>query len=242
MTKKILGILGGMGPKATAVFFERVIDRTEAGQDQEHIDIVMLNHASIPDRTKAILEGKTEAFLQAVERDLRIFETAGVNHIAIPCNTSHYFYDEIQRRTEIPIINMVEETVKIIHKRYGPECKVGILATAGTLKSGVYDRVCHQYGLSLYLPDEGMRRQAMKIIYENVKKHMDVSPEELESLILSLVEQGCACVILACTELSCISLGDEAAVYAVDAMEVLVERAIQLSNKGVKGALITKVE
>lgn len=239
MTKKTLGILGGMGPKATAVFFERVVDRTEAKSDQEHIDILMLNHATIPDRTKAILEGKKEVFLQAVEPDLKIFEMAGVSHIAIPCNTSHYFYNELQQRTQIPIINMVEETVKIICNRYGPNCKVGILATEGTLRSGVYEKVCQQYGLSLYLPDEAMRAQTMKIIYENVKKNMDTDSAEIESLIFSLVERGCSCVILACTELSCIPLGNEAAAHVIDAMEVLVERAIQLSGKGIKGARVT---
>lgn len=235
MDQKSLGVIGGMGPKATAVFFDKVIENTVAQRDQEHVDMIILNHATIPDRTTVILEGTEERFLRAVERDLALLENAGVAHIAIPCNTSHYFYDQMQAMTSVPIIHMVDETVRLIQERYGSGVKVGVLATSGTMKSGVYARACEKYGMEHYAPDETMQAQVMKIIYANVKRDMDFSPDELQALIRELQQKhGCGCVILACTELSCIELGPDYAEGVVDAMQVLVERSITLSGRAVK--------
>lgn len=232
MVQSSLGVIGGMGPKATAVFFDKVLENTAAERDQDHVDMVILNHATLPDRTEVILEGRDELFLEAVSRDLKLMELAGVSHIAIPCNTSHYFYDKMQEMTSVPIIHMVEETVKLVRARFGEGCKVGILATNGTIKSGIYEQVCNQYGLQLHTPDDRLQKQSMKIIYTNVKSNMDFSPKELEELIAELVrDHGCRCVILACTELSCIKLGSAASEVSVDAMQVLVERAIELSGR-----------
>jgi aspartate racemase len=232
MNQTSLGVIGGMGPKATAVFFDMMLENTVAERDQDHVDMVISNHASLPDRTSVILEGREEQFLEAISRDFKLLEHAGVSHIAIPCNTSHYFYKQMQEMTPIPIIHMVEETVKLVHERFGEGSKVGILATNGTIKSGIYKQVCEQYGLQLHMPDERQQAQAMKIIYTNVKSNMDFSPDELEELIQELVvEQNCRCVILACTELSCIKLGSATSEVSIDAMQVLVEKAITLSGR-----------
>lgn len=235
MDLKSLGVIGGMGPKATAVFFDKVIENTVAQSDQEHVDMIILNHATIPDRTTVILEGTEQRFLTEVARDLKLLEHAGVAHIAIPCNTSHYFYDEMQAMTSIPIIHMVDETIRLVEQRYGSGVRVGVLATSGTMKSGVYAKACERHGLELHTPDEAMQAQTMKIIYSNVKRDMDFSPGELEALIDELREEhNCACVILACTELSCITLGPDYAQGVVDAMQVLVERSITLSGRTAK--------
>ncbi|MFF2889866.1 aspartate/glutamate racemase family protein [Paenibacillus sp. NPDC057967] len=237
MDQKSLGVIGGMGPKATAVFFDKVIENTVAQCDQEHVDMLILNHATIPDRTTVIMEGTEQRFLTEVAKDLKLMEHAGVAHIAIPCNTSHYFYDDMQAMTTIPIINMVDETLRLIRDRYGAGIKVGVLATSGTMKTGVYAKACQKYGLDLHIPNEAMQAQTMKIIYSNVKRDMDFSPEELQAQIDELrTEHGCACVILACTELSCIELGPDYAEGVVDAMQVLVERSIVLSGRTPKSA------
>jgi aspartate racemase len=237
MLAKSLGVIGGMGPKATSVFFDKVVENTVAHKDQDHIDMIILNHASLPDRTTAILTDREEEFLQAVSRDFKLLEHAEVSNIAIPCNTSHYFYDKMQAMTNINIINMVEETIKEIHAVYGENSKIGILATKGTIRTGIYEQWCNQYNMQLHLPTELQQEQVMDIIYNNVKGDLDVDPTELESMIHDLVfEENCSCVILACTELSCIKLSDDAERYAVDAMGVLVEKSIELSGKSSKTA------
>ncbi|MFS0821198.1 aspartate/glutamate racemase family protein [Bacillus sp. 1P02SD] len=235
MEQKTLGVIGGMGPKATSVFFDKIVNRTDAHKDQDHLNMVILNHATLPDRTHAILTNTGETFLNDVKHDFKLLEEAGVANIAIPCNTSHYFYDELQKMTKIPIINMVEETIKDIHDMFGEGARIGILATNGTIQSGIYADVCKKYNLTLHAPNDSLQEKVMDIIYNNVKSDLDVDSNELEDLIMHLVEkENCKIVILACTELSCIKLNDHAAKYSIDAMNVLVERSILRSGKRLK--------
>ena len=152
MNNKKLGVVGGMGPMATSMFFERVIERTVAHKDQEHLDMVILNHATMPDRTQAILSGQHEDFLTQIEKDLQLLEYAGVQHIAIPCNTSHFFMDNLKKMTSVPIINMVEETAEEVVRLFGKSKKVTIFATNGTIHSGIYERACRQMGLEFENP------------------------------------------------------------------------------------------
>ncbi|WP_123042927.1 aspartate/glutamate racemase family protein [Cohnella candidum] len=231
MENKRLGIIGGMGPKATSVFMDRIIDHTVAERDQDHIDMLVLNHATLPDRTEVILENDGRKFLTAIEPDFRFMEHAGVSHIAIPCNTSHYFYDDMQGMTTIPIINMVEETLKVIAERYGKGSQAGLLATNGTVRSGVYRKAAERLGIRLYEPDASVQQQVMDIIYDFKKGKKD-SSAELESVVRQLLDrEGCDCAILACTELSCIPVSEETAAYCADAMDVLVRKSIELSGK-----------
>ncbi|MFE8698484.1 aspartate/glutamate racemase family protein [Cytobacillus sp. FJAT-53684] len=234
MGKKSLGVIGGMGPMATSVFFEKVIENTVAGADQDHINMIILNHATLPDRTSVILNKTEDTFLHAVEKDLKLLESAGVANIAIPCNTSHYFYDKMQEMTGVNIIHMIDETCKTIHQTYGEQSKVGILATNGTVSSGIYEKGCNAYNMQLYKPNKVYQDQIMNTIY-NVKSDLAIDVNIIEQIIKDLVHnEGCSCVILACTELSCLKLSDDVTSYCVDAMDVLVERSIEYSGGIVK--------
>jgi len=234
MDSKRLGIIGGMGPKATAVFMDKIIENTVAECDQDHIDMIILNHATLPDRTTVILEESHDLFLHAISRDVKLLELAKAANIAIPCNTSHYYYDPIQAMTEIPIIHMVDETLREIRDRFGENSKVGVLATNGTVRSGVYRMGCDKFNLQLHMPTEAVQEQVMQVIY-NVKSDIPIQPQHLEAIIHDLIGKGqCQCVILACTELSCIPLSPETAAYCVDAMDVLVKKSIELSGKRMK--------
>lgn len=221
-----------MGPKATAVFMDQIIEHTDAERDQDHIDMVIVNHATLPDRTAVILEQQEQRFLQAIERDFRLLEFADVAHIAIPCNTSHVFYDTLQRMTRIPIIHMVDETVKVMAERYGRGGKIGLLATNGTVRSGVYGQICEKYGLQLQLPNEDAQNRIMRFIYHDIKGGLTPDAVAFEQIIADLVRiDGCHGVIIACTELSCIPLGAATIDHCVDAMNVLVRQSIERSGK-----------
>jgi aspartate racemase len=235
MEYKSLGVIGGMGPKATSVFFEKVIGSTVTNKDQDHIDMVILNHATLPDRTSAILNHREEVFLESIKKDIKLLEIAGVDNIAIPCNTAHYFYEKLLEMTDINIINMVEETIKEIYIKCGENSKVGILATTGTISTGIYEYGCNKYNMKLCTPNESVQEQIMDVIYNNIKCHLDVDALEIETIINDLVfKENCDCVIIACTELSCIKLSDEVNKYCIDAMGVLVEKSIELSGRRVK--------
>jgi len=230
-----LGILGGMGPKATAVFMDKIIEHTDADRDQDHLDMIIVNHATLPDRTTVILEQRKEEFLTAVERDLQLLAYAEATHIAIPCNTSHYFYDELQAMSSVPIIHMVDETVQVMAGRFGRGSKIGLLATNGTVRSGVYKRICERHGMELHLPDEATQNQVMRIIYHDVKGGVTPDPAVFERIILNMIKHDqCSGVIIACTELSCIPISAAVNSYCVDAMDVLVRKSIELSGKRYK--------
>lgn len=241
MKKKKLGVLGGMGPKATSIYYERVIANTVAEKDQDHIDMVILNHASLPDRTDIILNKKEDLFLNLIEKDIRLLEVAEVDNIALTCNTAHFLYDQIQEMTQINVINMVRETVKQIYKKFGPNAKVGLLATDGTIQSRTYQNACLDHGLIPYIPNEVNQKKVVDIIYNDVKANMDVDNSKLEALIHELVTtEGCDCVILACTELSCIELTEETKRFAFDSMDALVKRSIEISGGKMKEIISNK--
>lgn len=231
MKAKKLGILGGMGPAATALFFHKIVQNTVAYQDQDHIDIVISNHSTLPDRTEAILQHKDHLFLQAVQDDFQLFEQANVSNIAIPCNTSHYFYKEMQQMTSINIINMVQATIETILTLYGKDSKIAILATDGTIKSKVYEKECHKHHIIPHIPEETTQNTIMELIYR-LKSGYEADPDTLENIIKhKLLEKECTAIILGCTELSCIPLSKEIKERCIDPLEVLVHTSIHLSGK-----------
>lgn len=237
MAYKKLGILGGMGPMATSVFFERIVRKTKANTDQEHLDVVILNHATLPDRTKCIQTKAYDAFLSAIAPDFKTFEQLGVTHIAIPCNTSHFFYDAYVQMTDIPIIHMVEETVKVLIKQGLKGDAIGILATDGTVEAGVYEKALNAHGFQCVVPKKEEQAHVMRIIYA-LKSGNRIPLFEMEHLIQSLVsERKCARVILACTELSLLDLDMAIRPLCIDAMDVLVSEAILRGEKDLKDTI-----
>lgn len=230
--EKYFGVIGGMGSKATSEFFERVVESTKAEKDQDHLNLLISNHATLPDRTEVIIGNRPEDFLKSIKRDFEILEFAGVTDLAIPCNSAHFFYDDMQAMTSIKIINMVEEAVKKIHQEHGSGIKVGLLATDGTVRSGVYNKVCEKYGIELAVPDLKSQRGIMSVIYNNIKGHMDLDSTLLEELIERLIyEQECKSVIIGCTELSCVNVREALRVYIYDAMDILVDKTIEIYEK-----------
>ena len=107
-----LGVIGGMGAEATSYYYDQVVRHTAAACDQEHIDMVVLSKSTMPDRTLAIKTGEHAKLLATMKECAQALESLGCAHIAIPCNTSHYFYDQIQSFTKVPIIHMPRESVR----------------------------------------------------------------------------------------------------------------------------------
>ncbi len=228
----VLGIIGGMGPAATDLLYRRLIDRTEAECDQEHLDMIILNHASMPDRTEAIKSGRTEKVLSLLIKDAKFLENSGAVAIAIPCNTSHYFYEEVQKEINIPIVNMITETAKTV--RMMGRRKVCVLATDGTIMTGLYEKALKEEGVEYIAPCEKTQKLVMKIIYEQIKKGFAGNEEDFRQIHHFIKEQGCDGAILACTELSVFR--DEAGLtdFYTDALEVLCEKSILRCGKQLK--------
>lgn len=222
-----LGILGGMGPYATVCFYERLVKKTPANSDQEHIDTIILSHASMPDRTSVILNGDSRELFEAVKGDLRLFEEAGCSYIAIPCNTFHYFYKDVAGMTNIKVLNMVETAVEKAENKFGSGSRIAVLGTNGTIKSGVYKEQFKNSSLEYFQLDEKRQELVMEVIYD-VKSTNIVKQPVIDSLIDELIRTSeVDGIILACTELSSIEYDTEYISKTVDAMDELVDLSIR---------------
>lgn len=224
MTKGKLGVLGGMGPQATELFYRRVVEFTAAEKDQEHIETLVLSDTRMPDRTAAILSGNTAPVYERLLADAKFLESWGAACIAIPCNTSHAFVPQLQAELKVPIVNMIAETAAAL-KAAGAS-RVGILATDGTLRMGLYRAACEGEGLEAVEPPEEIQKLVMSVIYDEVKGGRPVSREKLAAIDAALLELGCGHGVLACTELSVCEGWESLGCKYVDALDVLARRCI----------------
>lgn len=231
---KKLGIVGGMGPQATSFFFNRIVENTVASKDQEHIDIVLLNHSTLPDRTEIIMSNQGEKFVSLIVEDIKKLEILEVDNIAIPCNTSHFFYDEIQSRVNTNIINMVKHTVSYISSKNRDIKKIGIMATDGTLCTKTYENECISNSVTPIFPSKSSQKIVMKIIYDEIKNGKQGNLDEFMCVVNELKEAGCEAIILACTELSYFKQYHKIPDCCIDAMDILVMKSIELSGKHCK--------
>ncbi len=226
---KLLGVLGGLGPAATVYFYELLTTRTKALCDQDHIDMVISSRATTPDRTAYILGRSDENPLDVMISEAVKLQEYGADLIVMPCNTAHYFFDEISRAIDVPMLNIIEETVKYCTLR-GYK-KVGIMATDGTLDTSTYQMKLTEHGLDFALPDADSQRVVMDIIYQSVKRGKTPSLSEFSHAADSLWSSGCDCVILGCTELSLVKREYKLDDRYVDSMEVLAESTIRACGK-----------
>ena len=169
--KKSIGILGGMGPLATADLFAKIVTMIKADCDNEHIRIFIDNNAQIKDRTAAILHGGVSPLPQLMESAKKL-EKMGADCIIMPCNTAHYFLQSLQIQVKIPFLSMIGQAVRVAKQRY-PGQKAGILATTGTLDAGVYSRAFKDEGVEVVLPNEEQRKYLMSIIYDQLYHTQD---------------------------------------------------------------------
>ncbi len=225
--RKVLGVLGGMGPLATQLFYKRIIEKTDANCDQEHLNMIILSHATMPDRTGEILGGRTEELFHLLLKDAQMLEQGGAGVIAIPCNTSHVLMDRLQESIGIPIINMVEETAAHIADTFRePELRIAVLATDGTIRTGLYQKALEKAGITPVIPSADSQKLVMKIIYDGVKNGGEIDFSEFLTVQEEILGQGCQAAILACTELSCFKELYHLPHFYIDAMEILTDLSI----------------
>ena len=195
-----LGILGGLGPAATVYFYDMLTSMTQASCDQDHIDIVISSRASTPDRTAYILGTSNDNPAEYMVADAKKLVAFGADVIAIPCNTAHYFYDEVAQNIDVDVLNIIEQTCYAV-KIAGGTC-IGILATEGTVKSQAYHVVAHKMGLECVSPSREGQSLINSIIYDRIKQGKSVDINSFMSVAEDLFEHGADKIVLGCTELS----------------------------------------
>lgn len=222
---KTIGIIGGMGPLATVHLFERIVLRTRAERDQEHIRVLIDSNTNIPDRTKAIL-GNGEDPVKELVNSAKILENSGADFLIMPCNTAHYFIGEIKKHVNIPFIDMPEETAKYTYEKYGKDAVVGIMATDGTIKSKIYENYYANQGIKTVIPVK-TQEKIMEFIYDVIKKgNYNAGADLLFECADELSELGANAFLLGCTELSSAQYLYKFEGSFINPMEVLTEKAI----------------
>ena len=228
--KKIIGILGGMGPAATADMFQKFIQLTPASCDQEHIPLLISSIPDIPDRSTALLKGGPSP-LPAMQDYVNRLISAGAKCIVIACNTAHYWHKDLQASSSVPILSMIETTADAALQS-GLK-KIGILATNATLATGLYKQEIENRGLVYIEPSPEDQTLVMESIYTLKAGNFDKAHEMMVKQKDNLFTQGAEAIILGCTEVPII-LSKEASAEPeryLDATLLLVKRAIHWYNE-----------
>lgn len=237
-----LGVVGGVGPAATVDFMRKVVKLTAAARDQDHIKMVVEQNPQIPDRTANLIGSGDDPTIPLLATCMRL-KADGANAVAIPCNTAHAYVDRIQPYLDIPIVNMLSEVVRHIRETMPGVTQVGLLATSGTVTSGVYKSVIEASGLSQVVPDAPMQARVMESIYgaSGVKAGFTSGEcsAHLADAIAHLQARGAEVIVLGCTELPLIELtdtGDQRAPL-IDPTAILAGRCVALATAARDGRL-----
>lgn len=229
MKEKIIGILGGMGPEATADLFQKIINLTPAKVDQEHLRIIIDNNPKIPDRSKALLNGETSPLSELIITAQNL-EKGGADFIIIPCNTAHFYYNEIQKAVNIPIIHMIQETVNHVYRDFPFIKNISLLATKGTYRSVLYQTFFKKYNIEILVPNGQKQDDLMKIIYA-VKAKTDISllKEQILKIVKIQIEGGAQAIIAGCTEIPLILKNGDISIPIIDPTLILAQKAVKIA-------------
>ncbi len=225
MTSKVVGVIGGMGPAATAEFLARLVRATPARHDEDHLHVIVDSDPAIPSRTAAILgSGPSPApRLCAIARGL---EDAGARLLAMPCNTAHAYLDAIRAAVGIPVLDMLAETAARIDVD-----RVGVLLTEAAARIGLFDGAFRERGIRVVLPRAEDQAELGRLIAAvKASEPLDTLRPRLRHVVARLEDDGARAVVVGCTEVSLIH-GAGSRLPSIDALDCLVEATVREARR-----------
>ena len=235
MNKTIIGILGGMGPEASAKFYMDLTKRTKAQKDQDHYRVIIDSNAKIPDRSLNIIAGG-ESPVELIKKSIDLFEFAKVEILIMTCITSHHYIEEIKEYTKIPILNAISLTSEYFKKKFQDQkIKVGVLATNGSVKTKVFDKYMD---FELLYPSEPSQKMVMAAIYGDeklgivgIKNHKtgsnSVEKTSIKAVAKELMEEGANVIIAGCTEIPLVLNSSDLDVNVINPMDVVIDYILE---------------
>jgi len=225
----VVGVIGGMGPEATADFYLKLLQITPASCDQEHLRVIIDSNGKVPDRVQAILgDGASPApVLVAMARNL---EAIGAELLVIPCNTAHHYIQEVRLGVSVPVLHMQEEVMlalkKLTVQDQAPK-QVGLLATTATIAVALYQHEAAKHGITILSPESQAQEQLVMAGIRAVKAGDKVQGKMLlQEAADLLVAQGASAIIAGCTEVPLVLLPDAQAVPLIDATLILAQATL----------------
>lgn len=230
---RVLGVLGGMGPLASAQFMLRLTLLTPAERDQDHIPAVLWSDPRVPDRTAARLAGGADP-LPALLRGIRGLEGAGCGAIAIPCNTAHGWFDAMQAATRLPILHIVDAAAAELARLGVPGGEVGVMGTAGTLAMRLYQERLEARGYACLVPEPAEMERLVSPAIALVKANRVAEAyAPLAEAARALAARGARAVVLGCTEIPLgIQAGPALPFPVADTIDALARAAIAWARAG----------
>lgn len=233
MKEQTVGILGGMGPEATADLFFKIIKATNAKSDADHLHIIIDDNPKIPSRLDAILHGGISPVPDMV-KTVENLQRAGADFVIIGANTAHWFYDDVQSQVDIPILNIIKETVDWTKTEFPNIKKIGLLATTGTVKTQLYENAFKKEKVDIIVPEDEKQNIVMNGILDfkyggNVEKIR----MRFLAIIDELKRQGVEAVILGCTEIPIILNKNIHDSFYIDPNEIIAEAVVKRAKGGI---------
>lgn len=227
---RTVGILGGMGPLATADLYRKIIEATPAGRDQDHLHVVIDADPKIPDRTDALL-GRGPDPLPRMIAAARRLEAAGAGVVLMPCNTAHAFLPALRSRIGIPVLDMVAEGAAEVARDVSRARRVGLLATAGTVMAGLYERALERHDLMTINPDDDCQRLVSEGIAHVKAGSLDEASELFAKVASRLAEAGAEALIAGCSEIPIVFDESKAPLPLIDPTRALAKAAVRWANE-----------
>ncbi len=224
---KMIGVLGGMGPAATADFYQKIIRATPAKTDQEHLKVLIFSNPQVPDRTAAI-RGEGSDPLPVLVTGAEVLAQGGADFITIPCVTAHYCYEALQRSVSVPILHLIGETATAVVNEHPGLRRLGLLATTGTLESRLFEPYFEPRGFTILTPDPAVQASAVMQAIYGIKHGEPL--ERPRRLIREAAEhlrgRGAQAIIAGCTEVPLVLQDGDLPVPVIDPTWILAQAAV----------------
>lgn len=235
MRERVIGVLGGMGPEATIAFYARLVAQTPATCDQDHLRVIIDSNPKIPDRTAALVAGGASP-VPAMVASIDALGRAGAEFVVVPCVSAHAFLDELRVRVSLPVLSIFDAVADDIRGDPRGIGRVGLLATAGTARAGLFARHLERQGIVVDLPGAPDQDAVMAAIYEVKSGPTGARRAELRDGLRAvagrLVAGGAQAIVLGCTEIPLIIGRDDAPVPVFDALDALARLARRAAREG----------
>lgn len=227
--RRRIGIIGGMGPEATALLMNRIIAATPATDDADHVPMFVDNNPQIPSRIAALIEGRGEDPGPVIAGMASKLEAFGAEALAMPCNTAHHYADRIRAAVTIPFLDMVQMSAARMAAKMGSGARIGMLASPAVRITGIFDRAFAETGCEpLYLKDDAR----LLSLIRHIKKGGSLQEASASMLRLSgmLLDEGADSLLVSCSELSLVSAAVPSSAFSLDTLDVLAEACVAFST------------